>query len=473
MAYANSFQNTRFVQYGLLFVASLVAVVLGLAATILPAFILVAPALSLIWFFSSVANPTIPAVSILVFSFGLLPFVPIDFRVFSELIIYGSLFVTLIYIVGDRGKSGFAFVSVYRFPLILFFIAWIVALLIGMKHNYQFANADSRRYVGLLAIFVFAVAESKKHGICIKLAISISLLAAFMLICQMLTGWRVFGGHHGYWESVSKELIDVTRGTAQGGDYLLAFSMFFCLLRASGIGGVKGSSTKYLLGATLFFLAIISTFSRGLWAGVAAGALVLPIFLHGARGRILKTLTLGILVLMVSGVGLYVIKPRLVEAVFVRVTSVANEGAKGTSVGARLDENQQAIAALQQNWIFGMGHGAEYKKFLNINEIGFANQITFIHNSYLWVALKLGLLGVCSLSLLLFSIYKQARIARERGEFEAIIGASGLGAIVVLLVTGLIAPVWAQAPDLVALSLIAVCISSVAQPKTNVYQGAR
>jgi O-antigen ligase len=109
-----------------------------------------------------------------------------------------------------------------------------------------------------------------------------------------------------------------------------------------------------------------------------------------------------------------------------------------------------------------MGHGAEYKKFLNVSEVGFANQITFIHNSYLWVVVKLGLLGVFSIGLLVFSTFRQSKFALLKGGNSQIVGIAGASTIIVFMVTGLTSPVWGQSSDLVAFSLLAICLASAA-----------
>ncbi len=78
-----------------------------------------------------------------------------------------------------------------------------------------------------------------------------------------------------------------------------------------------------------------------------------------------------------------------------RVLSYKEEGGRGTSVGARLDENRQALKPMQQNFWTGLGHGGEYKTYLN-PEDEFVEQAIYIHNGYFYIQLKYGILGILS-----------------------------------------------------------------------------
>lgn len=438
------------------FVSMFLAIIFGYAATILPATWLVAFGVAIVGGLLSIFSPPIAACAVLVFSFGLIPFASLDYRVLSELSIYGSLIIVSLWSI-QKEKDYLEHVKYYKAPLLLFLAAWCVALFSGLTSNFAFANADARRYVGFLAILLFSVIEVRRKGTCLRVLLGISIIASGMLIVQMLTGWRVFGGASGYWESVSKELEGVTRGTSSGGDYLIAFSFYYCLIKAS-----KTSKSLYLIGAAFFLLAIASTFSRGLWAGCFVGAISIAYFYRNESRELLKIFGFGILGVAILGSAIYSVRPKIVEAVVVRTLSVSEEGQKGTSLGARLDENQQALEAAKKYWLLGMGHGAEYKKYLNRSDVGFANQITFIHNSYLWVIVKLGLIGVISVGLLVYKVLHRAKTARiHSGEFRYI-GVSGAATVMIYLVTGITSPVWGQSPDLVAFSLLAVCLASAA-----------
>lgn len=189
---------------------------------------------------------------------------------------------------------------------------------------------------------------------------------------------------------------------------------------------------------------------------------IIVILISGIRKSI-SVLVIFMLVMTLVSTAVYIAKPEIMEATIARAFSVTDEGGKGTSVGARLDENIQAITALKDNWLLGMGHGGEYKKYLNRWDVGFVNQVTFIHNSYLWVAIKLGVIGIVSWALILSSLIAQAwcSISKKSSDEDKIISASVLATIIVYLVNGMTSPVWAQFSDLVALAILLVTVSSL------------
>lgn len=408
--------------------------------------------------------PPLICFGLLVLSFGLIPFVEIDFRIFSEMAVYATTLLVLVKSIKDARH--FDLLRPFRVPLVIFAAAWLLALALGVGKGYEFANADARRYAGLLAIFAFSLIEYNKPGICKRLIIIASVVAAVMLIVQMATGWRVFGGFSGYWESVSDELLDITRGTARGGDYLIVFSLFYCVLNLSN-GKRLSDNFVYLVGVALFLSAIVATFSRGLWAGVTAGAISL-FWLYRHDFRALKRLFWGGLIGGVSFSSvLFVLSPRTLDAVWIRISSVKEEGAQGTSLGARFDENEQAIEAAKEYWLFGMGHGAEYKKYLNMFDVDFVNQITFIHNAYLWVLVKLGVLGIVAIFLFVYNAsveYKRTIISRGN---NGMVGSASMAMIVAFLVTGLTSPVWGQFSDLVAFTIILIALLSASRNSTG------
>lgn len=441
----------------------LLSLFVGVIAAILPntwVIFLVAPVVIAIL---AVHRPILMAGVVLVTAFGIVPFAALDFRVLLEASLYGSMVVALIIGIG-WGFQYLQYILPYRNALIVLFAAWLVGLYLGVGSGYKYATADARRYVGFLALFIFSAAEFRKIGVALNLIMTAAGLAAAMLIIQLFSGMRVFAGAKGYTEGVSVGAEDITRGTAQGGDYLIVYAFYYCVLNLTGkLSGKR--RFLYALGAALFLIGIIATFSRGVWLGVAVGLLALPVIHSRDRARVVKSMAIMLVGVSICMGGIFVAQPRIAEAVLLRVLSVGEEGGKGTSVGARFDENEQAINAIVDHGVIGMGHGAEYKKFINRNEIGFVNQASFIHNSYLWVGVKLGVVGLASIILFIVGFFSQVKIAERSDERSSIIAASCGGTMVALLIAGVIAPIWAQPSDMVAFSLLAVCVASAARGK--------
>ncbi|MGU5767037.1 O-antigen ligase family protein [Aeromonas allosaccharophila] len=405
-------------------------------------------------------KPEVIALLLLVLSFGLIPFLPIDFIKFSELLLLaGFCLIGCLFVPFER--DAFSLLSPYKIGLILFFVSWLIALFLGLYNGYQFCISDAKRYLGLLSLSIFSLAEYKKQGISLKLIFIVGTLAAALMILQLTTGWHVFAGPKGFWETgLSKGFENVARASAEGGNYIVVFMFFYFSVRAFFGEGIQEKLTSILI-SCFYLFGLIATYSRGIWAGVFIGYIIV-ILISGIRKSI-SVLVIFMLVMTLVSTAVYIAKPEIMEATIARAFSVTDEGGKGTSVGARLDENIQAITALKDNWLLGMGHGGEYKKYLNRWDVGFVNQVTFIHNSYLWVAIKLGVIGIVSWALILSSLIAQAwcSISKKSSDEDKIISASVLATIIVYLVNGMTSPVWAQFSDLVALAILLVTVSSL------------
>jgi O-antigen ligase len=405
----------------------------------------------------------------LITSFGLIPFFAIDFRVASELVVYGGTALILLKLLFNEHKF-LSLLSPFKVPLIAFTAAWLIALLIGyVIHRYAFAITDARRYTGLLSILLFSYIEFKKPGALHRIVLIIAAIAAAMLCIQFLTGIRVFAGAKGFMEGgVGAGFEDIARGSAEGGNYLVAYAAYYLF---SHIATNSKNRFLYALGFLLCAIAIIATFSRGLWAGFFAGFFVLFLFSKQRKKEIFFTglAALGACALLIAMI--YPIAPRHIDSAYARIFSIESEGGRGTSLGSRLDENNQAIDVILKNGLTGIGHGGEYKIFTPQAERGFVNEATFIHNSYLWVVLKLGVLGAFSV---LYLIYKYVILAihgisNKTNEKHQLTSLAATGVLAVYLINGLTSPVWAQFSDLVAFgALMIILTSNTLQTKQNI-----
>lgn len=443
--------------------AVIVSLLIGAIIMILPSFFLAVLFAGFTLLLVSIFKPSIGFFALLILTFGLIPFLPLDYRVFSELCLYAMLVSVAISLVfSQKWESLYRYIKPWNLPLLLLGIVWVVAFVKGVLiSHYHLGIADARRYLGLCAIFVAAAAEAKKPDTVHKLALFFGLLGALELSTQMLTGLHILAGFRGY-EELAKGFEDITRGSVIGGIYLIVYTLYYFTLTIV-TGHVTGKKISYMLAIILLVLGLIATFSRGLWLGVILAGVVIFILSNKIRVKLLGWVAAIVLLLLVCASFTYLVKPRLFEAAIARVVSVQDEGAKGTSLGARFDENVQAIAAIKENWLLGMGHGGEYKKFLSQTGRGFDNEITFVHNSYLWVLVKMGIFG---LGAYLFLVYRIGSLSLQRlgndgkTDVNYVRRRSVFAALVALLINGITSPVWAQFPDLVALSMLLVIVAS-------------
>ncbi|MRW86259.1 hypothetical protein GJ698_19485 [Pseudoduganella sp. FT26W] len=164
-----------------------------------------------------------------------------------------------------------------------------------------------------------------------------------------------------------------------------------------------------LVGGALILVLLLGlyvNFGRGLWAWTFIGVL-LPLFFIGG-GRAIKLLAT-ILVAGTLSIGtLALVKPTVLENVSERLLSVKNEGGRRTSYGWRQLENHEAMLTLQRTPLVGVGVGGEYRPWLHELRL-FYEHVRYLHNSYLFVAVKLGIPGLLCLLLLYWRAWYGAR----------------------------------------------------------------
>lgn len=137
-------------------------------------------------------------------------------------------------------------------------------------------------------------------------------------------------------------------------------------------------------------LALVLTFSRGYWGTGAFGLLLLVAILKGApRKRIIKfglISTLGI-ILIVS-----IVFPKLLmDLVLSLGTRIGQLGGQDLSLQSRLSESAVVLNHFRSSPILGYGMGAEYTFFNPITD--FNPTTWYIHNGYLFMLYKFGLVG--------------------------------------------------------------------------------
>lgn len=171
----------------------------------------------------------------------------------------------------------------------------------------------------------------------------------------------------------------------------------------------------WLIGPLLLVLAaaIYVNFGRALWAWTAFSFL-LSIFLLG-RGRGLR---LAAFLIIGGGVGLatlYVTKPVVLENMADRITSVQREGGNHTSYGWRKWENEDAIARISHSPLVGVAIGGEYRPWIAELRV-FEDHTRYVHNTYLFYALKLGVPGLLALLWLIGRVWWRAQSQRREQE---------------------------------------------------------
>ncbi len=455
----------------LYFTLGIISVFFGMAAAVLPpTFLIVVMSMPII-FFMAFAFPSLTLAASLVLMFGLLPssvFATLPLGNASvrppELILLLLFFILAFRSLGEW-NSIVAPARPILFPLTLFAIGFFIAIFKGklLQNNPQ-ALAEARQYFGWLVLPLALWISKYKPGQLHRLVMTIALIAASAMVFQLASGIQIIYGFRGA-EELSKEFRDITRSAIGGGTLFLCYAAYY--LFGSYCNNSR-NRTWLMLGLLILLGGIAATFSRSVWGGIMVGGLgflsLTPKF---------KTNKIGLVILLLAIISMLAIvlalaSPRVGEAIQERVLSVAEEGKKGSSIGFRLDENSQALNAIRQSPIFGIGLGGRYKQVYRQAQIGggFDIEESFIHNAYLALWMKIGIFGILFSIALIFSIYlslkKLPKSKYFDGDTSVIRIYASVSALIMMYVESFTSPDWSQQGHIAAAAvLLAILLTDV------------
>jgi O-antigen ligase len=150
----------------------------------------------------------------------------------------------------------------------------------------------------------------------------------------------------------------------------------------------------FLLLVSFYTIALILTFSRGYWFGAVLGIVALLIMLHKKpRNELLSTI-IGITfaVLVVSMIIFGSLGSSILDVVIVRMGGSSLSLVQDPSLHARYNETQSVIQYIALNPIIGYGLGSTFRFFNPI--LGAMQEVFYIHNGYLFLWFKLGIVGL-------------------------------------------------------------------------------
>lgn len=249
---------------------------------------------------------------------------------------------------------------------------------------------------------------------------------------------------------------DIVRSMSGGATYILIFSLFLA------VNLMLERSMPVWMGivfASVLCLGLAMQYGRGVWVATLVGLLISAKIYAGWRGVIRICLAAVVAVGALIGV-LEVVKPRVADALIERAVGIGDELESGGSFGFRKLENSFALTAIEKHPVFGVGIGGIYKP--TVSAAGsFQNETLYIHNSWLWFPLKLGLWAtfIPFVFILGFSIEVrrglQLRIQRAHSS-PWFIGTVA-GAFAVPVITSYTQPEWASPQGIAALAVLAGC----------------
>jgi len=272
-------------------------------------------------------------------------------------------------------------------PLIVFLAYLLVSTYLGIQQGNAFRDcfADLRKFFYYVAFFmVLAFVRKPKHlEQFFWVVVSCGMLGALPEILASLSASQV--------DSMTGQQLGFGRITgANEVNYpllLVGSAAFFPFAR--GVGKRIVLILSIAISSTAMFL----SYTRGSWLAAAAGLVVLFLLLLRFAPRIGKDVgKLVVAVLAIAAVILLLdlagISP--LQVIQNRSTLVSSDRIDISSLG-RLVEWQTALTAFSRHPILGVGLGYIYKFF--VPGIGTVSRI-YVHNSYIYVLSKMGLVGL-------------------------------------------------------------------------------
>lgn len=303
-------------------------------------------------------------------------------------------------VLGFRVILNGAYVGVPKRPLVLYFLFMGLMVFSVLLGKYWFSNETPFLYRDARVLLYWAwfpvvacMAGSSAQGaqkiwrVIVFVAVLISLLA----LVQYATGMQfVAEGRVGSLETLGAYDQSATR-VQMPGFYFVSVALMATVVAANE------SLKKFFILApclVLFAVALYANFGRALWVWTLAGVLSACFFMVRVRAvRLL--LFLIVFVLFVGGL-LAVIKPAALDTIGARVVSIFSEGGGRTSYGWRKLENEDAIKNILQSPVVGVGMGGEYRRWMGEVSV-FKEHTRYMHQSYLYVALKAGVPALLAL----------------------------------------------------------------------------
>lgn len=334
----------------------------------------------------------------------------------AELLIVFMLAVVLVRSLVERR---FEFLrSPITLPLLLLSLAIMVSVgaayakyLESPKGVFPFTLYNDARpmfYYSLFFVVAFGIRTRQELRILVAALIIIAAAVAVLMIVQYALGHeqRVFMGTR--WaaprvEELGPDEEGVTRSLPPG--LALMYVLFPAVTCLACMG--KGRSSRLLgLASVLIAIGLLLSFTRMYWLSVSAAMVVIWMLVDSSMKR--RLLTFGTVALTASvllTIAFSTFAPgaaraRFSHALYDRLAStVTRSTVYSPGLQNRIQENRSALELIKRNVIFGVGLGTPLHRTQVIRP-GYNTQVIVpiyrIHNSYLDLWARFGLLGVLS-----------------------------------------------------------------------------
>jgi O-antigen ligase len=263
---------------------------------------------------------------------------------------------------------------------------------------------ETRRllYLVLLPVAIIILRERQRQERFVVGLVVLGCLFSIGQVLQGLFGLPVFGtSGMSYLETLGYREYTTIRSNTDG----LSVIIFSLLLVTGAYVLDLVKRPLFLAVAGLLAMGILLTFGRTTFAVVAACIFFAVRWLDAKKLPHLILVALVALTLAVIAGSIW--KPQTVAAVFYRMTSISSELEYGYSAGWRYSEFEAMLPHILQYPLTGIGLGADYKGVSGSSANPDLNR--YAHNAYLYMAGKMGVPALMLFLLVMGAIYSIGR----------------------------------------------------------------
>lgn len=358
----------------------------------------------------------------------------------NDLALISLLLVVLLHSIGKWSEISDK-LKALAFPIILLMLLFFISLIFSIGYfdnpaKHVLAEIRNFLYWLLLPIVVaVVVVDRSRYKYLINGIMLIGYVIASALVFQHLTGVDVLGSGRVEHLITLDMTSDVIRTTSPG-IYLVILSIY--LIVARWLSG-KTSAVMAGLACIPLVLGVLVTFGRGVWIASVIGILLLAASF--GRKAFWRVTIFGALGLTIMFGGLFLVKPESGQAIIDRAFSVSAEVQSGSSAEWRYLENSYAIGHLIENPLLGVGIGgfAHPKFHPMMND----DLLRYVHNGYLYLAVKIGILGLLVPIIIIWRVASWLRSTGERYDSSVLHSRKALIAVFfVPCITSFTQPEW-------------------------------
>lgn len=384
----------------------------------------------LAYFFSTVVDGFLPllfvliSITILENSPGIQP-IEVPFYIVSGITIL-YLFVELV--------TGRFVIETNLDRLFLFFLCLLpVGVIVGIINGASpyLAVGETTYFFGVLAYFPLRKHLNKRQFELILTSI-IGLIIVYVLVRNIIN----------YRQLIVQAILSwqAEKARVAANEVILMIGALFCLSSAA-LAKARVKQFFFTLCFILFLGGLILTQSRGYWLAFAFGALLIFYSINGSgKLRILLTfLLLSSSSIIIANIFFSDFLNVIVNGLLERFSTLGSTKLD-ISLQERVLESETVFKMMLSNPIAGYGFGYTYTK--KILFYSFFEETSYVHNGYLAIWLKLGLLGlITNLSIWIVSIRNSIKLYRTSAtEKTQVISLTILGSVFGIMVVNMTSP---------------------------------